>query len=373
MFYDERIPQLAKTLVLYSTKVQPGDAVFIESFGFTPRPLVEAVAIAVAEAGGVPVVNYSQPSLHRKFLLGAKEETVKHMGEVMLEQMKCFQCYIALRGADNVYEMADVPKERLDWHNRYILQPVHLEQRCKHTRWCVLRYPNESMSQLAETSTESFVQFYYDVCCVDYPKMAEALKPLKAMMDDAKSFHLKGPGTDLHFDVTGIPAVPCAGKHNIPDGECFTAPVKDSVNGVVTFNTPSVHEGITYNGIRLEFKNGKVIDAQCGDNTTQLNEVLDVDDGARYVGEFSFGVNPKITKPMRDTLFDEKIGGSFHMALGACYDEAPNGNHSALHWDLVCIQREDTGGGEIECDGKLIRKDGRFIIPELEGLNPENL
>ena len=373
MLYDPRIPDLAETLVTYSTAVKPGDAVLVDSIGFAPRPLIEAIASRIAQTGGVPVVNYQQPSMTRRLLLDGDEGVVERLGKILAKQMEDFQCYIAVRGAGNAFEMADVPKERLKWYNQHIVKPVHLERRVKHTRWCVLRYPNESMCQLAETSSEAFTKFYYDVCCVDYPKMAEAFKPLQDLMDGAKTFHITGVDTDLEFSVEGIPSVPCAGEHNIPDGECFTAPVRDSINGVVTFNAPSLHEGITYDSIRLEFREGKVVGASARENTDRLNAVLDVDEGARYVGEFALGVNPVIRKAMRDTLFDEKIGGSFHMALGACYDEAPNGNSSSLHWDLVQIQRPDTGGGEIHCDGRLIRKDGLFVIPELEPLNPENL
>ncbi len=261
MFYDPRVSDLAKTLVSHSVEVASGDAVLIESHGFAPQALVEAIAGEVTRAGGIPVVNFLQPSVTRRILLDAPEATVRRLGEVLAKEMEAFQCYLSVRGSDNIYETADVPKERMQWYTKHVIQPVHLERRCKNTRWCVMRYPNESMCQLAETSTEAFTRFYYDVCCVDYRKMEEALQPLKALMDAAESFRLVGQGTDLSFSVKGIGSVPCAGKRNIPDGECFTAPVKDSVNGFVTFNTPSVREGKTFEGIRLEFKDGRAVEA----------------------------------------------------------------------------------------------------------------
>ena len=183
---------------------------------------------------------------------------------------------------------------------------------------------------------------------------------------------ITGPGTDLTFSIQGIPTVKCAGELNIPDGEVYTAPVRESVNGVIQYNTPSLSGGFTYENIRFTFKQGKIVQAECND-TRRINQVLDTDPGARYVGEFAIGVNPYITKPMKDTLFDEKIAGSFHFTPGACYDDCPNGNHSAVHWDLVCIQTPEYGGGKMYFDGELIREDGLFVPQDLHCLNPENL
>ncbi|TGU85018.1 aminopeptidase, partial [Mesorhizobium sp. M00.F.Ca.ET.186.01.1.1] len=165
--------------------------------------------------------------------------------------------------------------------------------------------------------------------------------------------------------IKGIPAIKCAGEANIPDGEVFTAPVRDSVNGTISYNTPSPYQGFTYDNIKLTFKDGKIIEATAND-TTKINEVFDTDEGARYVGEFAIGVNPYIQNPMKDILFDEKIDGSFHFTPGQAYDDAFNGNKSSIHWDLVMIQRPEWGGGEIWFDDRLIRKDGRFVVPELE-------
>jgi aminopeptidase len=270
--------------------------------------------------------------------------------------------------------MADVDQKQVDKHNSLFYKPVHLEERVKRTRWVVLRFPNNAMAQLAETSQESFEDFYYDVCCADYAKMSKAQDKLAALMNATDKVHIKSPGTDLTFSIKGIPSVKCDGHRNIPDGEVYTAPVRDSVNGTITFNTPSLYQGVVYNKVSLTFEQGKVIKATADSNIDKLQKIFDTDEGARYIGEFAIGVNPFILHPMKDTLFDEKICGSFHFTPGQCYDEAFNGNQSSIHWDQVLIQRPDYGGGEIWFDGKLIRKDGVFTDAEMEkAFSKENL
>lgn len=370
---ENRVRQMAHTIVHHSTKVTSGDLVVIFAKGFDTRDLAEAILVETIEAGGVPYLHYEDDRATRLLLRSGSEETFKKLGEFLLLEMKQAKVFIGIRGSDNVFELSDVPKSQLELYDKYITGPVHIEQRVKHTRWCVMRYPNSAMSQLAQRSSESFRDFYFDVCCLDYAKMSEASQPLVELMKKTDKVRLVAPDTDLTFSIKDIPAVQCSGVHNIPDGECFTAPVKNSIDGTIRFNAPSVHEGILYDSIYLEFKDGQAVEMDSGPNTERLRAVLTSDPGASYVGEFSFGYNPYILKPMKDTLFDEKIAGSLHIALGSCYDEAPNGNKSALHWDLVLIQRPEYGGGEIYFDDVLVRKDGLFVIPELECLNPENL
>jgi aminopeptidase len=247
-----------------------------------------------------------------------------------------------------------------------------MEQRVNHTRWVVLRYPTPSMAQLAQMGTREFEDFFYRVCTLDYARMEEATRPLVERMARTDEVRLKGPGTDLRFSIRDIGVVPCYGRRNLPDGECFTAPVRDSVHGTIAFNTPSLYLGTTFRDIRFTFEGGRIVEAQ-GEPAAQLRHLLDTDEGARYVGEFSFGFNPFIEQPMKDTLFDEKIAGSLHFTPGQAYKEADNGNRSRIHWDLVLIQRPDFGGGEIWMDGECVRRDGRFVVPDLEGLNPERL
>jgi len=304
--------------------------------------------------------------------MGATEASMKQWAEIDLNRMKQMQAYIGIRAGENANELSDVPADRMKLYDTYYRQPVHLEQRVKHTKWVVLRYPNAAMAQQANTSTEAFENFYFDVCNLDYSKMSKAMDPLKALMESTDRVRIVSPGTDLSFSIQGISAVKCDGRRNIPDGEVYTAPVRASVNGTIAYNTPSVYSGFTFENIRFRFENGRIVEATCND-TQRLNEVLDADEGARYIGEFSIGFNPHIIHPMKDTLFDEKIDGSLHFTPGQAYKEADNGNRSSIHWDLVLIQRADFGGGEIWFDDRLIRKDGRFVVPELEPLNPDNL
>jgi aminopeptidase len=368
---DSRIELLANNLINHSVQLQKGEKVLIENFGLQTE-LVNAIVKAAYDAGGYPFVSLKEMKVNRAILMGAQEEQLKMLAEFEANVMKEMDAYIGLRAGDNISELSDVPAEKMGLFEKTIGNIVHREIRVPKTKWCVLRYPNESMAQLANTSTEAFENFYFDVCNLDYAKMSEAMDPLVDLMNKTDVVQIKGPGTDLTFSIKDIPAIKCAGNYNIPDGEVFTAPVKNSVNGTISYNTPSPYQGFTFENVKLTFKDGKIIEATAND-TDRINRIFDTDEGARYIGEFAIGVNPYILHPMQDILFDEKIDGSFHFTPGQCYDEAANGNKSAIHWDMVNIQRPDYGGGEMYFDGVLIRKDGRFVIPELEGLNPENL
>jgi aminopeptidase len=369
---DDRITTLAKNLVNYSCRVKAGDKVYIHYTGEATRPLAKALVQAVYAAGGLPFIHYTDPQLQRLQIMECTKEQMELMAQVDALEMSNMDCYIAVRGTDNVSELSDVPADRMALYERYYVTPVHHEIRVPKTRWVVLRYPNDAMAQLSGTSTEAFEDFYFRVCNLDYSRMEKAMQPLIDLMNRTDRVRLTGPGTDLTFSIKDIPAIACAGRMNIPDGEVYTAPVRESVNGTLSYNTPSVFQGFTFENICLTFENGKIIKATAND-TERLNKVFGIDEGARYVGEFAIGVNPYILTPMKDTLFDEKIMGSIHFTPGNCYEEASNGNASAIHWDLVLIQRPEYGGGEIYFDDVLIRKDGRFVLPELEGLNPENL
>jgi aminopeptidase len=306
-------------------------------------------------------------------LLNCTEEQMKLSAQIDKAEMEQMDCYVAVRGTDNVSELADVPSDKMRIYETFYMTPVHHETRIMKTRWVVLRYPNAAMAQLSNTSVEAFEDFYFKVCNLDYANMGKAMQNLKAYMERTDKVRIVGPGTDLRFSIKGIPAVPCAGECNIPDGEVYTAPVRESINGTLAYNTPAVFQGFTYENIKFRFENGKIVEATAND-TERINHVLNTDAGARFIGEFAIGVNPYVLKPMKDTLFDEKIMGSFHFTPGNCYENsAPNGNVSSIHWDLVCIQTPEYGGGEIYFDDVLIRKDGRFVVKELECLNPENL
>ncbi len=368
---DPRITTLADNLVNYSCELQKGEKILIEAIGLE-TPLVKELIKEVYSSRGVPFVMIKNSAVERALLLNASRQQMEQKAKFEGTVMNDMQAYIGIRSGDNIAELSDVPPENIELYEKYYWHEVHGKIRVPHTKWVVLRYPNSSMAQQANMSTESFEDFYFNVCNLDYRKMSQAMEPLVELINITDKVKIIGPGTDLEFSIKGLPAVKCDGKRNIPDGEVYTAPVRDSVNGKITYNTPSQHQGFTYENICLEFKDGKIMRAEANDSN-RINKIFDIDQGARYVGEFSFGLNPHITKPIKDTLFDEKISGSIHFTPGSAYDDCFNGNKSALHWDLVLIQTPEYGGGEIYFDDHLIRKDGRFVIPELTGLNPENL
>jgi len=368
---DHRIEKLAKNLINYSIKLQKGEKVLIENFGLQ-RELVTALVKEAYEAGGHPFVLLKDNQVDRALLMGAQEEHFNIMAEFEANVMSNMDAYIGLRSGNNINELADVPDDKRKIHGQTIGKKVHSEIRVPKTKWVVLRYPTSSMAQLAKMSTEGFEDFYFNVCNLDYSKMDKAMDNLVTLMNKTDKVRLTGPGTDLTFSIKDIPAIKCAGEANIPDGEVYTAPVRNSVNGKITYNTPSPYQGFTFENVSLTFKDGKIVEATANDSE-RINKIFDTDEGARYVGEFAIGVNPYILHPMQDILFDEKIDGSFHFTPGQAYDNAYNGNQSNIHWDMVNIQRPEYGGGEIYFDDVLIRKDGRFVLPELEVLNPENL
>ncbi|MCP4590404.1 MAG: aminopeptidase [bacterium] len=369
---DPRMSKLADVLINYSISIKPGEKLLIEAIDVPHEMTCELVRTA-RQAGAEPLVTLKSNRVLRSLLTHGSETQLKLISEVEAARMKQVQAYIGLRGSLNISELSDVPDDQMKAYQSIWWRPVHGQIRVRETRWVVLRYPSEPMAQQARLSTEAFEDFYFDVCTMDYRKMGAAMQPLKKRMEATDQVKIVGPGTELAFSIKDIPAVACDGKLNIPDGEVFTAPVRDSVNGVIQFNSPTIYQGVPHERIRLEFKDGKVTDATSS-NTPHLNTVLDSDEGARYVGEFALGVNPYITRPMLDILFDEKIAGSFHFTPGAAYeDEADNGNRSQIHWDMVCLQSADDGGGEIRFDGELIRKDGLFVPEDLVPLNPQNL
>jgi aminopeptidase len=354
-------------------EVTPGDKVLIEAFDI-PVDFTALLIRETAAAGGLPLVSTYHQQVLRALYQVATEDQMKLLGHIERQRMEAVQCYAGVRGSHNITEMSDVPRDRMNLYEKHWWGHVHQEVRVPKTRWVVLRWPTASMAQAAGLSTEAFEDFYFRVCAaVDYGKMARAMEPLHELMDKADRIRLTGPGTELTFSKKNIATIPCFGQRNIPDGEIFTCPVRDSVNGTLQYNCETLYRGTVFSNVRLVFKNGKIIEATAGGETAKLNEILDSDEGARYIGEWSIALNPHILKPMKDILFDEKIAGSFHFTPGQAYEEADNGNRSQIHWDMVCIQRPDYGGGEIRFDDKLIRKDGLFVLPELADLNPDKL
>jgi aminopeptidase len=370
---DPRYTKLADLLVNYSCELKPGEHILIEAFDIPAEMTIELVKTA-RRAKGHPHVAIRDGRVMRSLVESAGDDNLSTWASYDLARMEKMAAYIGLRGSANVSEMSGIDDKQMQKWARLYQKPVHFERRVNHTRWCVLRWPTPSMAQLAQTSTEAFEKFYFDVCTMDYAKMDAAAAKLKARMERTDLVQIQGPGdTDLTFSIRGIAAVPCTGARNIPDGECFTAPVRDSVNGVIHFNTPTLYNGISFENVRLEFRDGKIIKASASLNGDRLDPIFNTDEGARYVGEFAIGFNPYILAPMKDILFDEKIAGSIHFTPGRCYEETDNGNQSEIHWDLVLIQRPEYGGGKLLFDGEVVRQDGLFVVDDLKGLNPDAL
>ena len=366
---DPRYDKLARLLTRFSVALKQNENVLIDAFDI-PAEMTIALIRAARAARALPQVRVHNARVAREMVMDASDSQYDAIAKLDLAQMQTMQAYIAVRGSENITEMSDVPSAQMKLVAKK-LKPV-LDHRIKETRWVVLRWPTPSMAQQAGMSTEQFENFFFDVCTLDYAKMKPGMRALKTLMEKADLVEIKGPGTDLQFSIKGIPAITCGGNHNIPDGEVFTAPVRRSVQGYVSFNAPTIYQGVAFDNIRLEFKDGKIVKAT-GSSPQKLNKILDSDEGARFVGEFSIAFNPFILQPMRDILFDEKICGSFHFTPGQAYEQADNGNRSQVHWDMVSIQRKEFGGGTIHFDGKLIRENGLFVPKSLEKLNPENL
>ena len=369
MLMDPRFSKLANILTSYSVKLKKGERVLLDLCD-VPEAMGIALIRSVRELGATPYVNINSGLLQRELLAYLEPGQFETQSIWQLEQMKQMDAYIGIRGSSNIYEFSNVASENMIVASRATKSV--LEERVNKTRWVILRWPTASMAQQALMSSDAFEDFFFDVCTFDYAKMEKGMKALKLIMSQTNRVELKGPELDLKFSIKAIGAVACGGEYNIPDGEVFSSPIKDSVDGAIRYNTPTIYRGISFDDIYLEFKKGRIVHAEANDSKA-LNSILDSDPGARYIGEFAIGFNPLIKEPMRDILFDEKIAGSFHFTPGQAYEDADNGNRSQVHWDMVHIQRPEYGGGTIYFDGELIREDGLFVKEELLSLNPDQL
>lgn len=365
----KEITTLAKNLINYSVKLQKGEKILIEGNSLCLDLITELIK-ETYKVGGYPFVNFGDVKITKEILRNTNEEHIKYMTKYMLPIMQDMDAYIKISASNNKYELSNISIENKNLYRKFYSKPVLLNTKNK---WCILNYPTPGYSQEANMSYEEFEKFYFNVCNLNYSKMNDAMDKLKVLMGKTDKVRIVAEDTDLTFSIKNMPAIKCAGGMNIPDGEVYTAPIKDSVNGFIHYNTPTMYNGIRFDNVKLYFENGKIVKCSCEKNQKELEEIFNTDEGARFIGEFAIGVNPYITKPMLDILFDEKITGSIHFTPGNSYDDACNGNKSAIHWDLVLIQRKDYGGGEIYFDDILIRKDGIFVAEDLKCLNPENL
>ncbi len=378
MLTENQYKNLAKQFLGQAVQAKSGESIWIEYQGAVGQNMALTCANYIKSIGGNPfMIDAGADALRQVFdaaeRSGDRDGYFQSEGQKLLEKMKSMQGYIRICDRHDVENADFNPDDMMDYR-RLMMKDV-TDHRVKHTRWLVVDSPTPEFAASCRMSESEFEQFYYNACMADYGRMHEAVKPLEDLMTRGKHVHITGEDTDIQFSIENIPAQQCTGKHNIPDGECFTAPVKDSVNGKILYG-PSSYLGIRFPWIKLECEDGRVVNALSdGDGLTKkLNHILDTDAGARYFGEFAIAFNPMVTQPVGSILFDEKIAGSFHLTPGQCYEDiAPNGNKSAVHWDMVKIQRPEFGGGDIVIDGELIRRDGVFVRDDLLGLNPENL
>ncbi len=363
--YDPRDIKLSETILNHSIALKKGERLLIQLIGYNGIGLARALVTAARERGASPFLDIIDPETQRILLERGDSDFWKDQAVTSgLPLMKQMNAYVGIRASENIYETSQVDPHANKSYQKDYLHPVHLNQRVKKTRWCVLRYPSAAFAMNARMPTAAFTDFYYQACLLNYTALRDVMKPLEARLRKASEIRLKGEGTDIRLHVDGQKWVNCNGTRNIPDGELFSSPLIDSVNGTIRY-APSVYQGKPFEFVSLTVKDGVVQDFDASDRPA-LEAILETDEGARRFGEFSFGTNPIIEKPMYDILFDEKIYGSNHLTLGQDYDEAPNGNKSHIHWDLVCI------GPDVLLDGECIRK-GRYFLPEdLQGLNPDH-
>lgn len=364
---DLRIEQLARNVVTYSVSLQPGEKLLIEVEGHD-NVLAKAIVQEAYKAGGYPFVVFTDIDILRTQLLHGSTEQLERQAAYDYVQMNDMDAYVLIRANDNDNELSDVPADLIDQYWKIYYHHVH-EPRWAATKWCILSYPNAAAAQRARMSTEKFEDLYFNVCNLDYSKLSEQMDHLVNLLRQTETVRIKGVGTDLTMSIAGMPVHKDAGLQNLPDGEVYSVPVKHSVNGVISFNTPVNFRGTTFENIVLTFENGKIVEASAND-TSKLLKILDIDEGARYIGEFGIGLNPYIWEPMNDILFDEKIWGSIHLAIGSAAAQCQDSNLSSIHWDIVYNQREEYGGGQIYLDDVLIRDNGYFVTTELAGLNP---
>lgn len=370
---DIRNEKLAYNILNNSISLKKNDNLLIEVIGENGLELANSIMEQSKKINANVILNLIKYDELKKFLINANINEIIEYGKKDFERMKKMQAYIGISSPTSDKPLEGVSQEKLEIYNKYYTALVHLEQRVNHTKWCILRYPNKYLANKFNMTLNEFKNFYYNVCTIDYNKMKIAMQPLEELMNKTDEVHILAPETDIIFSIKGIPSEKYYGTFNIPDGEVATCPIKNSINGYITYNTKTKYNDIIFENIRFDFKNGKIVKATADKNSEELNRILDTDEGARYIGEFAFGLNPYINNTMCDTLFDEKINGSFHLTPGTALEKSDNGNRSAIHWDIVKILRKEFGGGKIYFDNVLIMKDGIFVLDNLKALNPENL
>jgi len=365
---DPRIDKLANVLVIYSVAVRPGDRVMIRGDALA-EPLLKAVYARVLQAGGHPLMIASLPGTEEMFFRYASDEQLQHVSEPLKLMIETYDVSIVIRGAGNTKALSGVDPAKMVLRNRAQTELIktYLQRSASgELRWVGTIFPTNAYAQDAEMSLSEYEDFVYTACMPDsddpvghWRRFSAWQQKIVDWFKGKERVHVVGPETDLRLSIAGRTFINSDGKHNMPSGEVFTGPVEDSIEGHVYFSYPAIHQGREVVGVRLWFEGGKVVKATAEKNEDFLLQTLDTDAGSRYVGEFAIGTNKGITQFTRQILFDEKIGGSFHMAVGAGYPETGSKNESAIHWDMICDLRD---GGEIWVDDELLYKNGEFVI-----------
>ncbi|MDD4035936.1 MAG: aminopeptidase [Bacilli bacterium] len=366
---ESRLRKLADTIVNYSLELKEGEKVLITYQTLEPLPLVKYLIETIYQVGGIPYTNIMEHEIAALLLEQTSQKRIELLRSIAKFEVDNYDAFINIRYNVNDYEQVRVKPSILKMIGDNLKDITNI--RINERKWVLLDYPSKLDAYKAKMKIDGFIDFALSVMTIDYKQLSVDIQPLKKLMEKTDKVRITGKGTDLTFSIKGIPVVPCVGTRNIPDGEIFTAPIKDSINGYITFNTPSPYQGNVYTNVKLVFVNGNIVEATCNEDNDNLNKIFDTDEGARYIGEFAIGLNPIIKHPMGNILYDEKIVGSIHLTPGRCYKNAFNGNDSNIHWDLVLIQRKEYGGGDIYFDNLLIRKDGIFVLDELKHLNYE--
>ena len=364
--HDPRIDKLAHLLVNYSVTVRPKDRVAIMAPDIA-RPLSDAIFVEVLKAGGYPLsVAIQTPELLFKY--GSREQ-IEYVHKPLSHITEEYECRISVLADENTRSLSRIDPQKATWHSaarRHLMKTMMHRSASGAFRWTVAPYPTNAMAQDADMSLEDYTDFIFQACLPDlndpigyWQGVSAKHEHIIKWLTGKKAVHITAPETDIRFNVAGRTWENCDGRKNMPDGEVFTGPVEDSAEGHVYFSYPAIHGGHEVTGVRLWFENGKAVKATAEKNEEYLNKILGTDPGARYLGELAIGTNEGIKNFTGEILFDEKIGGSFHMALGAGIPETGAKNESAIHWDMVCDLRQ---GGEITVDGQLLYKNGKFVI-----------
>lgn len=367
---NEKLKELSKKIVNYSLDIKENDKVLIKIQSLNCRDLVKYLVRDIVDKRAIPFVKIVDLDINSLLLELTTDYRIEEIKKQDKFEVDNYDCFINIKYSTNDYESSKINSEirkKIGVATKDI-DSIRINQK----RWVLLNYPSVLDAYKANMKTDDFYKFSIDAMTIDYNKMYEDIKPLKQLLEKTDKVRIVAPNTDLTFSIKDMPIIPCCGKCNIPDGEIYTAPIKDSVNGKITYNTRSPYNGYVFSNVSLTFKDGKIIKSTSELNNDKLSEIFDTDEGARYIGEFSIGLNPFIKDPIGDILYDEKIKGSIHFTPGQAYHDAYNKNDSSIHWDLVLIENKEYGGGELYFDNVLVRKDGIFVIDSLKHLNYEN-